>query len=44
MTITKERNIYERVKKEDVYKKLIGIFGDENVTNKEVISIHILMI
>ena len=36
MTITKETNIFEKVSKEEVYKKLIEIFGKENVSMKKV--------
>ena len=34
MTTTKERNVYEKISKEDVFKKLIEIFGEKYVTNK----------
>ncbi len=36
MTITKETNIFEKVNKEEVYKKLVEIFGKENVSSKSV--------
>jgi FAD/FMN-containing dehydrogenase len=36
LTITKERNIFEKIKKEDVYKRLVEIFGTQNVTDKQV--------
>jgi len=36
MTITKERNIFQNISKEDVKKKLINIFGVGNVTDKPV--------
>ena len=34
MTETKERNVYEKISKEDVLKKLVEIFGEKYVTNK----------
>ncbi|MFX1504381.1 MAG: hypothetical protein ACFFDH_25705, partial [Promethearchaeota archaeon] len=36
MTVIKERNIFEKVKREDVYEKLIDIFGIQNVSDKQV--------
>jgi glycolate oxidase len=36
MTVTKERNIFEKIKREDVYKKLVDIFGSKHVTDKKV--------
>jgi len=36
VTIIKERNIFENINREDVYKKLMEIFGVDNVSNKEV--------
>ncbi len=36
MTETKERNVYEKISKEDVLKKLVEIFGEKYVTNKSV--------
>ena len=36
MTVIKERNIFEKVKKKDVYEKLVAIFGKENVSDKNV--------
>jgi len=36
MTETKERNLYEKISKEDVVKKLEEIFGSKNVTDKAV--------
>ncbi|MGB5910945.1 MAG: FAD-binding oxidoreductase [Promethearchaeia archaeon] len=36
MTQIKRRNIFEKVSKEDVFNKLIDIFGSENVTSKQV--------
>jgi FAD/FMN-containing dehydrogenase len=36
MTLIKERNIYEKINKEDVYQNLVKIFGQENVTDKDV--------
>ncbi len=34
MTETKERNLYEKISKEDVFRKLGEIFGNKNVTDK----------
>ena len=34
MTATKERNVYEKISKEGVFKKLVEIFGEKYVTNK----------
>ncbi len=36
ITIIKERNIFEKISREDVHSKLIEIFGSTNVTNKQV--------
>ncbi len=36
MTETKERNLYEKISKQDVFKKLEDIFGSKNVTDKPV--------
>jgi len=36
ITTSNERNIFEKMKKEDVGKRLVEIFGSENVTDKEV--------
>jgi len=36
ITATKERNIFEKISKEDVYKRLVEIFGTTHVSNKEV--------
>lgn len=36
MTVIKERNIFEKIKREDVYKKLVDIFGSQNVSDKDV--------
>lgn len=36
MTVIKERNIFEKVKKKDVYEKLVEIFREENVSDKNV--------
>ncbi len=36
MIITKETNIFEKVSKEEVHKKLVEIFGKENVSNRSV--------
>ncbi len=36
MTETKERNLYEKISKEIVFKKLGEIFGSKNVTDKSV--------
>ena len=36
MTISKDNKIFEKVSKEEVYRKLVEIFGEENVTDKEV--------
>ncbi|MFX0059077.1 MAG: FAD-binding oxidoreductase [Candidatus Hodarchaeota archaeon] len=36
ITATKERNIFEKISKEDVYKRLVEIFGTTKVSNKEV--------
>jgi len=36
LTVIKERNIFEKVKKKDVYEKLVEIFGKENVSDKNV--------
>jgi FAD/FMN-containing dehydrogenase len=36
MTETNKRSVYEKISKEDVLKKLISIFGNDNVTNKSV--------
>ena len=36
MTVIKERKIFEKVNKEEVYKKLVEIFGTKNVSDKKV--------
>ena len=36
MTVTKKRNIFEKISKGDVYKKLLAIFGSNYVSNNEV--------
>lgn len=36
MTETEEKNIFQNVEKKDVYKKLIDIFGEINVSKKQV--------
>jgi len=35
MTVTKERNIFKRVSKEEVKKKLIEMFGKQNITDSQ---------
>jgi hypothetical protein len=35
MTVTKERNIYEKISREDVKKRLVEIFGASNVSDKQ---------
>jgi glycolate oxidase len=36
ITTAKERNIFEKISREDVYSKLVDIFGFENVSYKKV--------
>ncbi|NHJ24490.1 MAG: FAD-binding oxidoreductase [Candidatus Lokiarchaeota archaeon] len=36
MTITKERNVFEKASKEEIYNKLVEIFGENNVSQKPV--------